>query len=176
MFWNTDKRPQWRNIAENLPRQRASSDQVIFNTIYGSFFLDLPGEFNWLAYQANDSEKKNQPYLVHYAGPYKPWHLHPSLYKYCAMDKCTWYPYHETIREILEKDELKIQIAKWHKKSMLEGQANFGGAATFKSLLSPLYRVPVLAKLLVSALRLARGLFPPQDFHPIHAHKYLWNY
>lgn len=178
MVLNANLPESWRDILSSAPKDRSSSDQVIFNSIYVREYGRLPKRFNYLWGKLVTDRSKIRPSVIHYGGANKPWHLPPRLSKFCLQDDCVWKPYlliqagmigglpesiQDSVRELAKCTRRKRMH--YYKKEALGRQ--------FSYLLE---RLGPFSNLAIIVLRSLSPRFPEQALHPVHANKKAWSW
>lgn len=178
MVINEELPSSWMKLVENAPKDRTSSDQVIFNAIYGDNYGKLPKRFNFLWGKLLTDSSKIRPSIVHYGGANKPWHLPPRLSKFCLKDDCVWKPYLMIQEGMIGGLPVHIQktvrgLAKstrGRKMSYYKKEALGRHFSYFLNMLGPFGKVAAIV------LRLLAQGFPDQALHPVHAKKKAWSW
>jgi lipopolysaccharide biosynthesis glycosyltransferase len=178
MLLNKELPASWMDLIANAPKDRTSSDQVIFNAIYKDGYGKLPKRFNFLWGKLLTDSSKIRPSVIHYGGANKPWHLPPRLSKFCIQDDCVWKPYlmiqagmigglPESIQDLVKEFAKRTRRTKmsYYKKEAL--------GRHFSYFLEKLGPFSDLATLILRTLSLR---FPEQALHPVHAKKNAWSW
>ena len=73
--WTSSPRKPWAEALAGLPEKRFSSEQYLFNTLYSQSYLTVDPAFNFLSSWHKELPAHPNPFVLHFSGPIKPWHL-----------------------------------------------------------------------------------------------------
>lgn len=162
---------EWRSAIEAAPKNRSSSDQVIFNLLYSDSYQRLPKRFNYLWGRLITDPIRTRPSIIHYGGANKPWHLPTALACLCISDDCVWRPYlllqNGMLGSLPVETRIQVnQIAKDTRRIRLRYLKMEALGRQFTYALERLGRIAYPLSILI---RLASRIFPAQALHPVHA-------
>lgn len=67
-----------------------TQEQALFNNLYSETASWVSEKYNTLTYRIDQLDPTDLPYIIHYAGAHKPWHLGRRLAKGCVDYGCPW--------------------------------------------------------------------------------------
>lgn len=176
MRWNSSARREWKHILQGLPDRRHSSDQVLFNLMYKKHW-EMDKRFNAIwGRLITDKEPFPRPYVIHYGGAYKPWHLHPEFRQFCVQDSCVWSPFlqsFERFERALKPWSALVELAAESRRLGRLHLKKDGLGQVLGRLLDLTHPISYPGVML---LRSVRKLFPKQALHPIHSERGVWKW
>lgn len=101
--WTSAPRKPWVESLAALPEKRFSSEQYLFNTLYGESVLRVESSYNFLSSWHEELPLHPQPRIIHYSGPIKPWHLARRHAKVWRTINPTWEFWFEAEAEFLKE-------------------------------------------------------------------------
>ena len=87
--WPERPRLPWSDhldLAEIVETQ----EQFLFNSLYASHIAQIPETYNTLTYRKDHVRDTAPPFIVHYAGAHKPWHMPRRFSPVCTSYRCPW--------------------------------------------------------------------------------------
>ena len=147
-----------------------TQEQYLFNTLYGEHLSTISERFNTLTYRYNQLDSRALPFITHYAGAHKPWHVPRRFSGACLTHRCPWSLWFLAERELLAKlnDYEKFdQIARLQSQALRSGAVGLSGDQRGRALLHLLRALGPLGWLLVVAAKPFRR-FIPRGTHPLH--------
>lgn len=87
--WPAGTRREWSNHLDSLGLVD-TQEQYLFNMLYAPTALRVSERFNVLTYRVDTLSSGNPPFIIHYAGAHKPWHLPRRLAHLCREHRCPW--------------------------------------------------------------------------------------
>lgn len=87
--WPAAKRRDWETPLKNLDVVD-TQEQFLFNSLYSESAEKMSEKFNVLTYHLDRYERENSPFIIHFAGAHKPWHLRRDLSHHCRNYPCPW--------------------------------------------------------------------------------------
>lgn len=167
--WPQSPRRAWREALATLDYV-ATQEQYLLNTLYSGVTYQVPETFNTLTYRVDRLLPEEIPFVLHYAGPHKPWHLPRSLSFVCQEYSCPWaawfseerYLFHTTHNTSLHR---RLQLAQ--KTALTSAGFRVGRDFSGLNLLTALRLIGPLRKLAVGILR-SRSMIFPRGTHPLH--------
>ena len=178
MMLNQPLSENWRSEIKSAPKERYSSDQVIFNNLYSEIYGSLPMAFNTLWGNLVTLSTPLRPRIIHYGGANKPWHLPDRFISTCLRDDCVWKPYLMTQQSFLESlpKELSFEIVNRLREVRRKRPTYYKREALGRQLSYLLEVSGALSWILVGLLRVFRSRLPAQALHPVHGKKRMWNW
>lgn len=101
--WPRGRRRPWVQALRDLPEQRFSAEQGLFNLLYGETAQRVPVSFNLVSFWVESIDPDHRPKILHFAGPSKPWHLDRQLSTHCYRHNCPWHFWFDAEAELLRK-------------------------------------------------------------------------
>lgn len=147
-----------------------TQEQYLFNLLYSQTATWVSERFNTLTYRLDRLNRSELPYIVHYAGPHKPWHLVPKLRHSCLRHDCPWVAWFEAEDAFfisLSNTELLAPTRRYQESALSSGRLQWGRDSSGYRLLRLLQWLGPLAKPLVGLLSLGRRWIP-RGTHPLH--------
>lgn len=87
--WPQGTRREWSEILSTLPAVD-TQEQYLFNVLYAEDAHWVSEKFNTLTYTVEQLPEQNPPFIIHYAGAHKPWHLARPYSSRCTQYRCPW--------------------------------------------------------------------------------------
>lgn len=167
--WPNRKRLPWREALRNT-EVLTTQEQFLFNSLYSGFLHLVSERFNALSYHYATVEPRKSPYLIHFAGAHKPWHLPRRFSKLCTKHQCPWSLWfsaedsmlRDAIPKAIIEDVESLQKTALHSGTTPRGRAHRG-----RRFLRLLVLIGPLGWLLVFLMAPFRQLIP-QGTHPLH--------
>ncbi len=114
--WPRGLRRSWVQALRDLPEERFSAEQGLFNLLYGETAWRVSVSYNLVSFWVESIDSDNLPKILHFAGPSKPWHLDRRLAAHCYRHSCPWRLWFDAEAELWNKtlprkilDELATQ-------------------------------------------------------------------
>ena len=167
--WPQGKRRDWQAPLASLAVVD-TQEQYLFNILYSQTAKWVSEKFNTLTYRLDKLNRSDLPFVVHYAGPHKPWHLVPSLRHRCLIHDCPWVAWFEAEDAFLislSNTELLAPTRRYRESAVSSGRLQWGRESSGYRLLRLLQWLGPLAKPLVGLLSLGRRWIP-RGTHPLH--------
>jgi lipopolysaccharide biosynthesis glycosyltransferase len=87
--WPQGPRKDWSS-ALSKTSVVATQEQYLFNQLYAPTATWVSERFNALTYRIDSIDSAEPPFIIHYAGAHKPWHLARHLKNRCQEHRCPW--------------------------------------------------------------------------------------
>jgi len=167
--WPKRPRKDWSSVLTSL-EEVATQEQYLFNKLYAPEATWVSEKFNMLTYRTDRLSSESPPFIIHYAGAHKPWHLPRTLAGRCLSYHCPWSEWFRAEQAFLTAlggTPLHTQALGQQKKALSAGkirwQRDHAGLVFIRllRLFGPAAR-PLLW--LLSPLR----QWVPRGTHPIH--------
>lgn len=126
--WTRSPREAWLNELENLPEKRFSSEQHLFNILYGNQTNTMDVSFNFLS-SWHDSTFLEEARIIHYSGPVKPWHLarrHKMAWRNINASWNYWFTAEQEMLTWLSGQELSRPVQEHKRRALLSGRLHTG--------------------------------------------------
>ena len=167
--WPARPRLPWSNQLDDA-NVVDTQEQFLSNSLYAPHLAHIPESYNTLTYRRDHLRDGVVPYIVHYAGAHKPWHLPRRFTPVCSSYRCPWSLWFDTERELLaaikdspqvrQVEDLKVQALS---SGVIGTSRNYSGRVFLKTL----SRIGILGwMVIVLAKPFARWI--PRGTHPLH--------
>ena len=167
--WPAGDRRDWETPLGSLA-EVDTQEQFLFNELYASTARRVSEKFNLLTYRVDSLDPNDMPYIIHYAGAHKPWHLRRELSKACLDHQCPWAAWFDAEQKLHSQHantafghELRRRQRDALKAGLVRLRRDHSGY-NFLRLLTGLGPV---APLVINVLRLLKQ-WVPRGTHPIH--------
>ena len=87
--WPAGTRRDWSARLNDL-EVVDTQEQYLFNELYAPTAKTVSERYNALTYRIDRIPENNPPYIIHYAGAHKPWHVPRALTGRCVDYGCPW--------------------------------------------------------------------------------------
>ena len=167
--WPTQKRIPWSGALDNA-QLVATQEQSLFNTLYGDHLFTVSERFNTLTYRYDQVDSSELPYIMHYAGAHKPWHVPRRFSGACLRHHCPWSLWFQLEKELLAKLEdygSLPEIARLRSEALRSGAFGLSGDQRGRALLHILRFLGPVGWIPVVLSRPFRR-FIPRGTHPLH--------
>ena len=167
--WPAGPRRDWETPLQSLEKVE-TQEQFLFNTLYAPSARVMSEKFNTLTYRVEKLDPENLPFIIHFAGAHKPWHLRRDLSHHCRNYCCPWSQW------FLAEEALLKEIGDCPVRPQLETQGSHALVASHLTggpdqrglrLLRLLLRLGPIAPIAVWLLRLLKQWIA-RGTHPIH--------
>ena len=166
--WPARNRLAWAEQLDSLRPPR--TDQDILNELYHDCIFEIAHDYNSLTRKLDIIQEDRKPFITHYAGANKPWHLPRRFAKLCIAHRCPWSIWFRSENELLEEvksSSLNVPILQAQRRQQsLRIRAPRWNYPT-------LYFLRILQALGVGGWLLLLALWPltkfvPRGTHPLH--------
>lgn len=130
--WTASARKDWVPALAALPEKRFSSEQYLFNTLYGESHQAIDTRFNFLSSWHENTAQLKRASIIHYAGPIKPWHLlrrHKKAWEGINASWSEWFRAEETMLVAVAETPLSAQLRKLSHQALFSGRLHTGKGA-----------------------------------------------
>lgn len=87
--WPKGPRRDWSSRLNDLELVD-TQEQYLFNELYAPTAKTMSERYNSLTYRIDKIPEIDPPFIIHYAGAHKPWHLPRALTSRCVAHRCPW--------------------------------------------------------------------------------------
>lgn len=87
--WPAGSRRPWSKRLDDLDAVD-TQEQFLFNQLYSDSARVVSERYNSLTYRIDKLPSSDRPYIIHYAGAHKPWHLPRHYANRCTDYECPW--------------------------------------------------------------------------------------
>jgi lipopolysaccharide biosynthesis glycosyltransferase len=126
--WTDKPRAQWLEQLRKLPEKRFSSEQFLFNNLYRDNVAKVSSDFNFLS-SWHQKLRQNEPRIIHYSGPVKPWHLarrHTQTWQDINPTWQFWFDAESALNHQVEGSLLGSEIRKQRTIGLHSGRLHTG--------------------------------------------------
>lgn len=167
--WPNAPRRPWRDALAVLD-SFATQEQYLLNHLYSGATFAVPESYNTLTYRVDRVPPGEIPFILHFAGAHKPWHLHRSLSHLCEEYGCPWALWFLEERYLFENmtnSSLRGRLRRAQKKALESSRFRPGRDFSGLNLVTTLR---LMGPFKVPLTRLLRGLSSkvPRGTHPLH--------
>ena len=167
--WPAGKRRNWQEPLDSLEIVD-TQEQFLFNLLYAPTATFVSERFNTLTYRIDTIPSTDPPFVIHYAGAHKPWHLRRALSHHCTDYHCPWSAWFYAERRFLERIEgtpLRQELARRQSHALHTGRIRWRRDHSGYLLLRLLTALGALSTPLVALLGVAWRVVP-RGTHPLH--------
>ena len=148
----------------------ATQEQFLFNSLYASHLAHVPESYNTLTYRRDHVRGGALPFIVHYAGAHKPWHMPRRFTPACSSYRCPWSLWFDAEKRMsaaIEDSTHAKQVEELKVQALTSGVIGKSRDYSGRVFLKILQRMGILGWiLLVLAKPFARWI--PRGTHPLH--------
>ena len=167
--WPAGQRRDWQGPLDSL-QVVDTQEQFLFNLLYAKAARFVSERFNTLTYRLDTIPAEDPPFIIHYAGAHKPWHLRRPLAHHCTEYRCPWYAWFHAEGHLLESTNgtpLAQELVTRQHQALRTGRVRWQRDHSGYLLLRLLTALGPISPLIVSLLG-ALGRWVPRGTHPIH--------
>ena len=167
--WPAGDRRDWETPLGSLAVVD-TQEQFLFNELYASTARRVSEKFNLLTYRVDSLDPNNMPYIIHFAGAHKPWHLRRDLANACLDHQCPWAAWFDAEQKLHSQQEntaLGHELVRRQKVALRAGTIRLRRDHSGYNFLRLLTGLGAVAPFVVNALRLLKQ-WVPRGTHPIH--------
>jgi len=167
--WPARTRIRWSEELDNA-EVVDTQEQYLFNILYAEHLSTISERFNTLTYRYDQLDSRALPFITHYAGAHKPWHVPRRFSAACLTHRCPWSLWFLAEQELLAKlrnNENFGQIARLQSEALRSGGFGLSRDQRGRALLHLLRALGPLGCLLVPVAKPFRR-FIPRGTHPLH--------
>jgi lipopolysaccharide biosynthesis glycosyltransferase len=167
--WPAGKRRQWSTHLSSLDVVD-TQEQYLFNMLYAKTASRVSERFNVLTYRVDSLASREPPFILHYAGAHKPWHMPRRFAHLCLQHQCPWSEWFRAESIFLDSitsGQLRADTMRRKQRSLRSGKLRWQRDHSGLIFLRLLQKLGPLGHLIVRALH---GAVPivPRGTHPIH--------
>ncbi len=167
--WPARPRIPWSAALDTLEVVE-TQEQYLFNTLYANHLSRMPEAYNTLTYRYVSFRGVTVPYIVHYAGAHKPWHMPRRFTPLSLRAQSPWSLWFEAEKSMLERMASSSDLGHvidLQQKALRSGFIGTSRDYSGRKVLRLLHQLGPLGWLLVAAARpFAR--FIPRGTHPLN--------
>jgi len=167
--WPAGDRRDWETPLGSLA-EVDTQEQFLFNELYASTARRVSEKFNLLTYRVDSLDPNDMPYIIHFAGAHKPWHLRRVLANACLDHQCPWAAWFDAEQRLHSQQEntaLGRELVRRQKVALRAGTIRLRRDHSGYNFLRLLTGSGPVAPFVVSVLRLLKQ-WVPRGTHPIH--------
>ena len=167
--WPAGDRRDWATPLASL-EEVETQEQFLFNKLYASTARRVSEKFNLLTYRVDSLDPNDMPYIIHYAGAHKPWHLRRDLANACLDHQCPWAAWFEAEQRLHSQHgntALGRELLRRQKDALRAGTIRLRRDHSGHNFLRILNSLGPLARVVLGLLRLLKQ-WMPRGTHPIH--------
>lgn len=130
--WTSAPRERWEPKLAEMPEKRFSSEQYLFNALYGDEVHQLDTSYNFLSSWFRNTAELKKTKVIHYSGPIKPWHLprrHRKAWLEINGSWEYWFSAEDSLRQTVADDSLNRRIKQAERKALFSGRLHTGKGA-----------------------------------------------
>ena len=167
--WPAGDRRDWETPLGSLA-EVDTQEQFLFNELYASTARRVSEKFNLLTYRVDSLDPNVMPYIIHFAGAHKPWHLRRDLANACLDHQCPWAAWFDAEQKLHSQHEntaLGRELVRRQKVALRAGTIRLRRDHSGYNFLRLLTGLGPVAPFVVNVLRLLKQ-WVPRGTHPIH--------
>lgn len=167
--WPARPRISWSDQLDKVDVVE-TQEQYLFNSLYASHVTWIPEEFNTLTYRRDHLRNGPPPFIIHYAGAHKPWHLPRRFSRVCSSYGCPWSAWFDAEKELMSDihgSALAGGVLELKKQALTLGTVHKSRAYSGRAFLGILQNVGVLGWIVILLAKpFSRCI--PRGTHPLH--------
>lgn len=167
--WPSGTRRDWSTPLAGMDSVD-TQEQALFNRLYASTAITVSEKYNALTYHHDVLDENDMPFIIHYAGAHKPWHLHRRHAHLCKAAQCPWAAWFDAEEKLLTEasgSATHSAVTALKARALRSGRLHTGRDHNGLRLLRILTLLGPVAPALVWALRRSGRNFP-RGTHPLH--------
>ena len=167
--WPEGNRRDWETPLASLD-EVDTQEQFLFNELYASTARRVSEKFDLLTYRIDYLNPSNMPYIIHYAGAHKPWHLRRDQAKACLDHQCPWAAWFEAEQRLHSQHgntAFGRELLRLQEVALKAGTVRLRRDHSGYNLLRFLTSLGPVAPIVLNTLRLLKQ-WVPRGTHPIH--------
>lgn len=160
---------EWETPLSSL-RRVDTQEQFLFNQLYAETAVRVSENYNLLTYRVDSLNSENMPFIIHFAGAHKPWHLRRDLTATCKSHRCPWSEWFKAETDFLAQisgSSLRNDLMGRQQSALSSGKIRLRRDHSGYIFLRSLRSLGPAARLVTLVLRLLKQWFP-RGTHPIH--------
>ena len=130
--WPAGPRAPWEAELAGMPEKRFSSEQLLFNNLYGATAHKIDSGYNFLSSWFHNKNGLGAAKIIHFSGPVKPWHLprrHRASWLKVNRSWEYWFTAEDDLRKFLDSSPLGSQIKRASRDALFSGRLHTGKGA-----------------------------------------------
>ena len=158
--WTSAPRKAWVESLAALPEKRFSSEQYLFNTLYGDDVVRVESSYNFLSSWHEELPQHPEPRIIHYSGPVKPWHLARRHAPAWRIINPTWDFWFDAEREFLDEissSPMRSHMLREKRRALFSGRLHTGKGALAGWVMRALAVLGPLGTILVTGIQRRSG-------------------
>ena len=167
--WPAGLRRDWSSRLNELEIVD-TQEQYLFNELYAPTAKTVSERYNSLTYRIDRVPENDPPFIIHYAGAHKPWHLPRSLTARCRDYECPWSAWFAAEAEFLRglgDDSLHTETQRRQRNALRSGKVRWQRDHAGLLFLRILVTLGPLGRVLVGLLGPLSSRVP-RGTHPLH--------
>jgi lipopolysaccharide biosynthesis glycosyltransferase len=167
--WPSGPRRDWETPLSALEKVD-TQEQFLFNQLYSATARRVSEKFNLLTYRIDSLDLVDTPYIIHFAGAHKPWHLRRDLTGHCRAHRCpwsAWFSAEQALWAKLANNSLSDELEKRQRAALTSGKVRWRRDHSGYIVLRLLTFLGPVAPVVIGLLRLLKQWLP-RGTHPIH--------
>ncbi|MDA8777026.1 hypothetical protein N9M74_00095 [Pontimonas sp.] len=147
-----------------------TQEQFLFNQLYAETAIRVSENFNQLTYRIESLVSTNMPFIIHFAGAHKPWHLRRNLTKSCMAFECPWSAWFEAEQNLyaqFRNTPLLPELERRQRVALKAGKLRLRRDHSGYNFLRLLTALGPLSPFVLNFLGLLKQWIP-RGTHPIH--------
>jgi len=147
-----------------------TQEQFLFNELYAPTARRVSEKFNLLSYRVDSLDPNDMPYIIHFAGAHKPWHLRRDLANACLDHQCPWAAWFEAeqdLHSMLNNTSLGEELRRRQRDALRTGTVRLRRDHSGYNFLRLVTGLGAVAPFVVNVLQLLKQ-WVPRGTHPIH--------
>jgi lipopolysaccharide biosynthesis glycosyltransferase len=167
--WPARPRLPWSDQLDNFDIVE-TQEQFLFNSLYASHIAQIPETYNKLTYRRDHFRDTAPPFILHYAGAHKPWHMPRRFSLVCTSYRCPWSLWFDAEKDMLDavaRSPLVNEVEGLKNHALTSGAIGKSRDYSGRKLLRTLQRMGIMGWVLVFAAKpFSRWI--PRGTHPLH--------
>ena len=167
--WPERPRLPWSEQLDSV-EMAETQEQFLFNSLYASHLAQIPETFNTLTYRKDHVRDTPPPFIVHYAGAHKPWHMPRRFSPVCTSYRCPWslwFHAEENMFGAIAHSPHVNEVHELKNQSLTSGAIGKSRDYSGRALLRTLQRLGFLGWVLIFVAKpFSRRI--PRGTHPLH--------
>lgn len=158
--WTSAPRKAWVESLAALPEKRFSSEQYLFNTLYGDDVVRVESSYNFLSSWHEELPHRPEPRIIHYSGPVKPWHLarrHAPAWRTINPIWDFWFDAEREFVDEISSSPLKFRVLREKRRALFSGRLHSGKGALAGWVMRALAVLGPLGTILVTGIQRRSG-------------------
>jgi lipopolysaccharide biosynthesis glycosyltransferase len=167
--WPERPRLPWSDqldLAEIVETQ----EQFLFNSLYALHITQIPETYNTLTYRRDHFKDTAPPFILHYAGAHKPWHMPRRFSRVCTSYRCPWSLWFHAEKALLDavaRSPHVNEVEELKNQALTSGVIGKSRDYSGRALLQKLQRMGIMGWVLVFLAKpFSRWI--PRGTHPLH--------